>query len=478
MLILEGRGQRAEGRGQGAEGRKCKNLLLITDYWPLTTGKGRFYFAPVTDPAIIPEMSASKREPKVEHIATDRGRDHSEAEVIVIGGGAAGCSAAIYLARQRRRVVLLEGRAARPPQLSDLHSGEVLSPGSQLELRRLGFDPARPITADPLERWKLQEWDTVWQRWPDGRETADHLPGGVFFWQINRGHFYKELRKLACAGGVEVREGVRVVNLLRDKEGVCRGVVARDAEGAIFEIFAPVTVDASGRNSVVLARLGLRRPEADFRRAAYMFFFSELPGAPEAGVWRQYWFGGGTTLRGSLLAPRLYRFSFETSLTERDRWLAKFGRLPAPELFLAVLDEQAPDLARSFREATRLPHLLAFAPVGFRVASVTHDGLVMTGDAAGYLDPSTGQGLEFALRSGRLAARSIGEAFSRNRFDRAAFDRYLREREAEVQPIVRQLRLFLRASRSEKLLNVAGRLPPVRRAVLGQLIKTRPAILD
>jgi flavin-dependent dehydrogenase len=373
---------------------------------------------------------------------------------------------------------LLEGRADRPPQLSDLHSGEVLSPGSQLELRRLGFDPAPPASADPLERWKLQEWGTVWQRWPDGRETADRLPEGVFFWQINRGHFYKELRKLARAEGVEVREGGRVVNLLRDTGGVCRGVVARDGGGVPFELLAPVTVDASGRNSVVLARLGLRRPEAAFRRAAYMFFFSELPDAPEAGVWRQYWFGGGTTLRGSLLAPRLYRFSFETSLTERERWLAKFGRLAAPEMFLAVLAEQAPALARSFGEATRLPHLLAFAPVGFRVAAITHDGLVLTGDAAGYLDPSTGQGLEFALRSGRLAARSIGEAFSRNRFERAAFDRYLREREAEVQPIVRQLRLFLRASRSEKLLNVAGRLLPVRRAVLRQLIKTRPAIVE
>lgn len=404
--------------------------------------------------------------------------ERAEAEVIVIGGGAAGCSAAIYLARQGRRVVLLEGREDRPPQLSDLHSGEVLSPGSQLELRRLGFASSGPADPDPLLGWKLQEWWEVWQRWPDGRETLDRLPEGVCFWQINRGNFYKELRRLARAEGVEVREGVRVVNLLRDKAGACRGVVARDMAGALFELAAPVTVDASGRNSVVLARLGLRRPEADFRRAAYLFFFSELAGAPEPGVWRQYWFGGGTTLRGSLLAPRLYRFSFETTLAERDRWLAKFGRLPAPELLLAELAEQAPALARSFGEASRLPHLLAFAPVGFRVETITHDGLVMAGDAAGYLDPSTGQGLEFALRSGRLAARSIGEAFSRNNFERGAFDRYLREREAEVQPIVRQLRLFLRASRSERLLNIAGRFPQVRRTVLRQLIKTRPAILD
>lgn len=401
-----------------------------------------------------------------------------QAEVIVIGGGAAGCSAAIYLVRQGRHVVLLEGREDRPPQLSDIHSGEVLSPGSQLELRRLGFEAAPPTSADPLRRWKLQEWDTVWQCWPGGRETIDRLPKGVAFWQINRGNFYQALRHLARSEGVEVREGVRVINLLRDAANVCRGVVARDAGGKTCELTAPVTVDASGRNSVVLARLGLRQPEEKFRRAAYLLFFSELDAAPPPGIWRQYWWPGGTTLRGSFLAPKLYRFSFETTLAERNRWLAKFGRLPAHELFLKALAEHSPGLEKSFKEAVRLPHLLAFAPIGFRVGQIAHDGLLMTGDAAGYLDPSTGQGLEFALRSGRLAARSIGEAFARKKFDRGAFDRYLREREAEVQPIVRQLRLFLQVSRSERLLDVAGSVAPVRRLVLRQLVKTRPAIVD
>jgi flavin-dependent dehydrogenase len=237
-------------------------------------------------------------------------------------------------------------------------------------------------------------------------------------------------------------------------------------------------VDASGRNSVVLARLGLRQPEPHFRRAAYLLFFSELAGAPEPGVWQQYWLRNTTTLRGSYLAPRLYRFSFETSLAERNRWLAKFGRLTAHELFLAALAEQLPQEARRFREATRLPHLLAFAPVGFRVAQITHDGLLMVGDASGYLDPSTGQGIEFALRLGRLAARSIEEAFAVNRFERPAFDRYLRERQDEVLPIMRRLRLFLMGSQSNRLLDVVGGVALARRAAMRQIIKTSPAIID
>jgi flavin-dependent dehydrogenase len=405
-------------------------------------------------------------------------KTETEAEVIVIGGGAAGCSTAIYLARRGRRVILLEGREDRPPQLSVLHSGEVLSPGSQLELDRLGLDLNQAQSGDYLVRWKLQEWASLRLHWPGGRETFDRLPPGVAFWQINRGNFYRALRQLARAEGVQVCEGVRVINLLRDSAGRCLGVSARAAGEAPYELEAPVTVDASGRNSVVLARLGLRQPEPHFRRAAYLLFFSELAGAPEPGVWQQYWLRNTTTLRGSYLAPRLYRFSFETSLAERNRWLAKFGRLTAHELFLAALAEQLPQEARRFREATRLPHLLAFAPVGFRVAQITHDGLLMVGDASGYLDPSTGQGIEFALRLGRLAARSIEEAFAVNRFERPAFDRYLRERQDEVLPIMRRLRLFLMGSQSNRLLDVVGGVALARRAAMRQIIKTSPAIID
>ncbi len=405
--------------------------------------------------------------------------NRDQAEVIVIGGGAAGCSTAIYLARRGRQVVLLEGRSDQPPQLSDLHSGEVLSPGAQLELDRLGLDLDQPQSGEYLHRWKLQEWDTLRQRWPGGRETVDRLPPGVLFWQINRGNFYRTLRQLARSEGVEVREGVRVINLLKDNSaGRCRGVVARQAGEAPYELIAPVTVDASGRNSVVLARLGLRQPEPHFRRAAYLLFFSELAGGPEPGTWQQYWLRHTTTLRGSYLAPRLYRYSFETSLAERTRWREKFGRLTAHDLFLAVLTEQLPHLAEPFREATRLPHLMAFAPVGFRVAQITHDGLLMVGDASGYLDPLTGQGLEFALRLGRLAARSIEEAFASNRFDRGAFDRYLRERQAEVQPITRRLRLFLGVSQSDRMLDIVGSLAPARRTIMRSLIKTSPALID
>lgn len=411
-----------------------------------------------------------------------------DADVIIIGGGAAGCSTAIHLARRGRRVLLLEGRPPRPPQLSDLHSGEVLSPGSQRELARLGLfrdETAKESGSFFLERWKLQEWDTLVQRWPDGRTTRDALPKGIKFWQINRGNFYRALQERACAEGVEVRSGLRVINLLKNAAGAFCGVVVRRSEGennVPFSLYAPVIVDASGRNSVVLARLGLREAEPDFGRAAYLFFFSdfgefnETAAVPPPGVWQQFWLSRTTTLRGSQLAPGLYRYSFETSLAERNRWRTRWGQLAPYDLFLKVLAEQLPAEARRFEGATRLPHMVAFAPIGYRVRHICHDGLLLVGDAAGYLDPLTGQGIEFALRMGRLAAHSIAEAFEAKVFRAEAFQSYLQGHEAELQPLMRNLRLFLRLSSYNWTLNTVGRVAPLRQAAVRYLTTPKAAV--
>ena len=300
------------------------------------------------------------------------------------------------------------------------------------------------------------------------------------FWQINRGRFYRALRQLAQSEGVEVREGWRVTNLVTNEAGECQGVIARanlgGSEPGITSFFAPVVIDASGRNSVVLARRGLRRPEPHIGRAAYIFFFEALAlNGLEPGHWLQYWLPGGTTLRGSQLAPHLYRFSLETSLTERLGWQHRHGRLAPYELFLKALTEYWPtQQVRPFQEARRLPHSLAFAPIGYRVSQITAPGLLMIGDAAGYLDPSTGQGLEFALRTGRLAAQAVGEAFRLNRFDQDAFASYLAGHQAEVQPTLRNLRRFLRVSRQSWLLNTVGQVGPLRKIGTRLLVTPRP----
>ena len=97
-----------------------------------------------------------------------------------------------------------------------------------------------------------------------------------------------------------------------------------------------------------------------------------------------------------------------------------------------------------------------------------------SGDAAGYLDPATGQGIEFALRTARLAAASINAALERRDYRTASFTPYLDGRRRELDAAMRALRLYLRLSRQESLLNLFSRLPPARALMTRALVTPRP----
>ncbi len=387
----------------------------------------------------------------------------AEAEVIIVGGGPAGVATGVALARAGRRVVLCEARSFKQSQLSDLSTGEVLSPGAQLELRRLGF-PCESSAA-----WRLEDFGALRQFWTPTRTTRLELPAKFHFWQIDRGKFDQALLDFASWAGVEVRLGHRVKGPLTDPHtGAITGINLHTPVSR--ELFAPLIVDAAGRNSPLLARLGLKQPEKEFQRFAVVCFFSDVPGAI-AGEWEQHFLRvANTTLNGSRLRPDLYRYTLETDLSRR----AEFPELHRPlELFLALLDAARPSLATRFRAATPLPYATAFGPVGYRVARLTQPGLVLVGDATGYLDPATGQGIEFALRSARLVAQAIGLASTKpNHYN--GFEVYEKGLGREVSRAKRDLRLYLRFSRQKIALEAFSHSGLLRTLLMRRLVKPRP----
>jgi len=394
-------------------------------------------------------------------------RDAFDAEVIVIGSGPGGAATAIHLARRGRRVLLLEGRDLARDRPADMRSGEVLSPGGQRELAALG------LPCDGAD-WRLTPFDVVRNHWHNGRVTHDRLPRGLAYWQIDRGRLDRALFALARAEGVDARDACRAGDLLRDETGSVRGVVIKPGPTTNQKTWrAPVVVDASGRRSVILARLGLQEPEPAVRRLALVLFFADVPGCAP-GVWEQHFFAAhNTTLRGSMMRPALYRYSFETDLAYRDRFTLRHGKLTPRAMALAMLAELRPALHERFTAASALPYTVAYAPVGYRVREITHDGLVMVGDAAGYLDPSSGQGIEFALRTARLAAASIDGALATGDYRAAAFAPYLDGRRRELDAAMRALRLYLCLSRQKPLLSLFSRLQPARSLMTRSLVTPR-----
>lgn len=377
-------------------------------------------------------------------------------EVIIIGGGPAGCTAAAYLARAGARVLLLEARNFSQDRLADLKTGEVLSPGAQRELARLNF----PGTGS----WRLDDFSLLCQYWNNAPPTRHRLPDSLCYWQTDRRLFDLALLDFASKAGAEVRLGHKVSGVYRDSDGTIAGVYLQNPVET--RLLADLVLDAGGRHSPLLARLGLKQPEPEFNRFAAVCFFSHVPQAV-AGEWEQHFLGqSNTTLNGSRMHEGLYRYTLETDMSMRE----KFANLHHPlELFLAILEETRPSLAARFRQATPLDYATAFAPVGYRVNRLSLPGLLLVGDATGYLDPATGQGIEFALRTARLAAEAAKKFLDRRDYA-AAFADYEAGVSQEVETLRRNLRLYLRATRQPLLLNLARHFGGLRSFLIKKMV--------
>jgi geranylgeranyl reductase family protein len=315
----------------------------------------------------------------------------AEAEVIVVGGGPAGSMTAALLAERGRRVVLLE-KAAFPREKP---CAEYLSPGVVDVLARTGalptverLAPARP----PGMRIRLGRIDFL-VAYPD----ADGPRAAM---AVARPAFDQALLGHARSRGAQIRERTRVLTVLVEGVRVV-GVRCADAAGE-RELRAPVVVAADGLHSAVTRSLRLDRPAIWPRRLGLVARFEgvELAGGiGEMHVGRGLYCGlaplGDGLVNVGLVGPLRRRRAGEPTLDLFGRWL---GELPAA--------------ASALVGARRLTPIRGVGPLVRRVGRVAGPGYLLVGDAAGFLDPFTGEGIHRALRGAELAAAAVDRALA------------------------------------------------------------------
>src|SRR5262245_34530544 len=162
-------------------------------------------------------------------------------EVVVVGAGPAGTAISILLRRLGHDVLLLD--AARFPR--DKVCGESVSPAAWPVLERLGAAAAvRGLRPQPIQGMRLTA--------PDGHSFSGAYGGGTRLgFALSRFDLDRVLVDSARAAGVEVREGVRVTDVVRHGARVA-GVLCGEPAAAVE---ARLVVGADGRNSVVARRL-------------------------------------------------------------------------------------------------------------------------------------------------------------------------------------------------------------------------------
>ena len=323
----------------------------------------------------------------------------TRADVVVVGAGPAGAAAAILLAERGHAVTLLDKAAFPRPKIC----GEYLSPEAARVLDRLGVLKAVDAAgAQPLHGMRITAPDgTVLDgtyptggRWRGYRDHALALPREVFD---------RVLVERARALPVDVRERQRVTGLLREGDRVV-GVQAEDEDGARVDVAARLVVGADGRASVVARALGLVRPHR-LRRLALIQYVSGVDGLGDRG---EIFVDPPDYSILNPVAPGLVNLSLVVPLAHATPFR---GRL---EAFLGARIKQLRHLPARVAGMRAEGPLRVMGPLAYRVAEPRVGGVLLAGDAAGFYDPFTGEGLFTALRSAELLAEVAHPALTRD----------------------------------------------------------------
>ncbi len=293
---------------------------------------------------------------------------HRQVDVVIIGGGPAGLSAAIVLARHGLRTAVYEGQSFPVDKVC----GEGIMPTGVAHLQRLGI--ARRLPADAVQLFAGIRYHSI-----HGHSAAACFVEGPG-WGVKRLALSAALLHRAREfDDLEIRSAMRAEPIEQTAGGI---VVQADGERVLTRLL----IGADGLNSRVRRWAGLDGRRSTLQRWGARQHFHIAP-------WSQYvdvYLGNGLEAYITPCSTEQVGVAF---LWDRSR----HHRVRGGQDLMASLMQSFPEVwARLDRVLpTDLPR--AAGPLHRSAKSVVADGVLLIGDAAGYLDAITGEGLSLAL---------------------------------------------------------------------------------
>jgi flavin-dependent dehydrogenase len=375
-------------------------------------------------------------------------------DAVIVGAGPAGSASAILLAERGRSVMLIDKAAFPRPKVC----GEYLSPEAARILDRLGvLKDVDAAGAQSLRGMRIVA--------PDGT-TLDARYATAGPWRGYRDHALAIRREVldrllldrARNLPVDVRERHRVTDVVVDGRRAV-GVRGEDAGGQPFEVRSPLVVGADGRASIVARALGLSRPHR-LRRLALVQHVRGL----DLGNRGEIYVDPPDYSILNPVAPGVVNVSLVIPLAHARPFA---GRL---ETFFRARLKQFRHLWPRLAGMEPLGKLRAMGPLAYRVRPPRHDGVLLVGDAAGFYDPFTGEGLFSALRSAEMLADTADRALGAGDVSRARLAAYMEARRAAFCPKERVTHAVQLILARRWRANLAARVLSRRPALLGMLM--------
>ena len=377
--------------------------------------------------------------------------------VIVVGGGPAGSSAAFFLAKAGIGVTLLD--RSRFPR--DKTCSEYLSPqASRLldAMNALGAVESSGAAQLSGMRVHAPNGATIHGEFAAQHGFRGYSDRGL---AIRRTILDSILLDRAREAGVNVQEGVRVTNVLRNSRGAVEGVATIDSDGNTSHHKTRLVIGADGLRSVIARRLNLVRPSRWPKRIALVAHYSGVEHPRDFGemyVDRGGYCGvakvGNGMTNVAVVVPVSRAPEIAVDRTEfLESWIA-----------------ERPEIAQRFRGAVRVTAVRATGPFATSAKRAWVPGAALVGDAAEFFDPFTGEGIYTALRGGEMLAGLVSDPLRTDRAMETALREYERERRREFSGKWLVEKFVGAAVASPLLINRAARVLSRRRDMADLLV--------
>jgi len=365
-------------------------------------------------------------------------------DVIILGGGPAGSTAATLLARQGRDVVVLER-----DKFPRFHIGESLLPYSMEAFDRLGL-------REEMDRRFVAKMGGEVATACGSKRLKFYFRNGFknqqpCSYQVMRADFDKMLLDTAAAAGAEIREETAVTSL--DLSGEFVVVRSRSADGTERETRARFLLDGSGRQTLVANHLKLKEPYPGLNKFSVFAHFEGVQRDPgdDAGIIRlvrgaYHWFW---------LIPVSETITSIGLVMDSDRF--KSFRQPPEKVLERHLGAQ-PLMKGRMKDASRLGPVHAQGDYSYRSSRLTGQNWALLGDAGGFIDPIFSTGVFLAIYSADLMATNVDQWLNDRRKGSRAIRRYERQMRQVMKLYLRFVHAWYREEFIEVFTNPVGKI--------------------